>query len=391
MAPVEVHVAGVSKAFGRIRAVDEVTLAVRRGEFFTLLGPSGSGKTTLLRIIGGLERPSAGRVFIEGIDVTEVPPNRRPTSTVFQDLALFPHMTVGENVEYGLRLRAAPPAVRRERAERMLRLTHLEGFYHRNVNTLSGGQRQRVALARALVVEPKVLLLDEPLTGLDEKLREQMQEELTNLQRTLGTTFVAVTHNQEEALAMSTRVAVLRDGRLEQVGTPVDLYEQPRTEFVASFIGSANLIPGRAELHDGALVFAGSVRVPLAHASLTPGSVVVAVIRPERIRVGRRAADTGVSVPAEVLNRVYKGAMVEYDLRLRGGQVLRAQVPAKDLEEGLAAGVQTTIGWDPADIIVIMQENAATVESEGGEHGDGDGMSGHAGGGDRRQRKDGFW
>jgi len=360
MAEVEVRVEEVSKAFGRISAVDRVTLEVQRGEFFTLLGPSGSGKTTLLRIIGGLERPTAGRVFIEGSDVTEAPPNRRPTSTVFQDLALFPHMTVGENVEYGLRLRAAPPTVRRERAERMLRLTHLEGFYHRSIHTLSGGQRQRVALARALVVEPKVLLLDEPLTGLDEKLREQMQEELRNLQRTLGTTFVAVTHNQEEALSMSARVAVLRDGRLEQVGTPVDLYETPQTEFVASFIGSANLIRGRVERQNGALVFAGSVRIPLARAEVAPGSDVVAVIRPERIRVGRHAATMGVSAQAEVLNRVYKGSVVEYDLRLSEGHELRAQVPAKDLEGEIRPGVRTTIGWDPSDVILVPVEGAAS-------------------------------
>src|SRR5438445_903679 len=209
---VEVRVEQVTKVFGAITAVDGVTLEVQKGEFFTLLGPSGSGKTTLLRIIAGLERPSRGRAFIGGTDVTDLPPNRRPTSTVFQDLALFPHMTVGQNVEYGLRLRGVKPVERRARAQAVLRLTDLDGLYDRDSTTLSGGQRQRVALSRALVIEPTVLLLDEPLTGLDEKLREQMQEELRNLQRKLGTTFIAVTHHQDGALSMSHRIGVLRDG-----------------------------------------------------------------------------------------------------------------------------------------------------------------------------------
>jgi len=366
MADVEVRVDGVSKVFGPITAVDHVTLEINRGEFFTLLGPSGSGKTTLLRIIGGLERPTAGRVFIEGVDVTQVAPNRRPTSTVFQDLALFPHMTVGENVEYGLRLRGIPVVVRRERAGRILRLTHLDGFYHRNVNTLSGGQRQRVALAHALVVEPKVLLLDEPLTGLDEKLREEMQEELRNLQRTLGTTFVAVTHNQEEALSMSDRVAVLRDGMLEQLGTPADLYEKPSTEFVAGFIGSANVLRGWIEMRDGRPWFAGPLRVPLVRVELPQASEVVAVIRPERISVGKRARTMPVTLAVEVLNRVYKGAVVEYDLGLPDGGELRAQVLGRDVESDIRPGVSTIVGWDPADMIVVGP-SVRTLEAEGGE------------------------
>ncbi|HZA66832.1 MAG TPA: ATP-binding cassette domain-containing protein, partial [Geminicoccaceae bacterium] len=240
----EIRLEGIVKRFGPIEAVRGVSLGIRRGEFLTLLGPSGSGKSTLLHIMGGFEVPSEGRVYFLEQDVTGVPANRRPSSTVFQDLALFPHMTVGQNVEYGLRIRKVPPDERRRRAERMLEVVGLEGFHGRDANKLSGGQRQRVALARSLVVEPSVLLLDEPLTGLDELLRQQMQEELKRIHAELGTTFVAVTHNQEEALSMSTRVAVLHEGRLAQVGTPRELYEEPLNVFVADFVGSANLLRG---------------------------------------------------------------------------------------------------------------------------------------------------
>jgi putative spermidine/putrescine transport system ATP-binding protein len=232
-----VHVAGLRKRYGSVTAVDGVDLTVRSGEFFTLLGPSGSGKTTLLRLIAGFERPDAGQVMLGGTDVTNVPPYARNVNTVFQDYALFPHMTVWRNIEYGLRVRRVPRAERREKVDRALEMVRLPGLGSRKPAQLSGGQRQRVALARAIVNEPEVLLLDEPLGALDLKLRQEMQLELLRVQREVGVTFIYVTHDQEEALTMSDRIAVLNQGSIEQIGAPIEVYERPRTAFVAGFIG----------------------------------------------------------------------------------------------------------------------------------------------------------
>ena len=245
-APPAVRVDGVHKRFGDVAAVDGVDLAVGEGEFFTMLGPSGSGKTTLLRIVSGLEHPDRGTVELGGTDVTTRPPYARNVNTVFQDYALFPHMTVAQNVEYGLRVNRSPRAERRQRAERALDMVRLADLGGRKPHELSGGQRQRVALARAIVNEPGVLLLDEPLGALDLKLRQQMQFELKRIQREVGITFVYVTHDQEEALTMSDRVAVFNNGRIEQVGSPLEVYERPATEFVAGFVGVSNLVH-----HDG--------------------------------------------------------------------------------------------------------------------------------------------
>ena len=349
----EVSLVDVSKRFGEITAIQNIFLEIRQGEFLTLLGPSGSGKTTLLRLIGGFEHPTSGRVLIRGEDVTGVPPNRRNTSTVFQDLALFPHMSVGRNVGYGLMLRGVADQERYERAERLLRLVGLEGFYHRNVNHLSGGQRQRVALARSLVLEPAVLLLDEPLTGLDEKFREQMQVELKNLHARLGTTFVAVTHNQEEALSMSDRVAVLRDGRLEQIGPPGELYEAPRTEFVADFIGSANLL--RGELADTATMTFHTAGLTF-RARLTPDATAgpaVLMVRPEHIVIGPDATRLANRCEAEVTAVIYKGAVVEVYVALDSGQRLRAHQRTGGRQQIPPAGSRATIGWDVGDGIVL--------------------------------------
>ena len=241
-APPAVRVSGVHKSFGTVAAVAGVDLAVGEGEFFTMLGPSGSGKTTLLRIISGLERPDRGTVELGGRDVTAQPPYARNVNTVFQDYALFPHMTVAQNVEYGLRVKRTPGPERRQRAERALQMVRLTDHGQRKPDELSGGQRQRVALARAIVNEPEVLLLDEPLGALDFKLRQQMQFELKRIQREVGITFIYVTHDQEEALTMSDRVAVFNNGRIEQVGRPLDVYERPATEFVAGFVGVSNLV-----------------------------------------------------------------------------------------------------------------------------------------------------
>jgi putative spermidine/putrescine transport system ATP-binding protein len=233
----------VSRHFGTVRAVDRVTLDIREGEFFALLGPSGSGKTTCLRLIAGFEQPTAGTIEIFGEDTTHVPPYRRPVNTVFQDYALFPHLSVEDNVAYGLMVAGQGKAERRKKAGEALDLVALSGFGARKPSELSGGQRQRVALARALVMQPKVLLLDEPLGALDLKLREQMQGELKSLQRQLGITFVFVTHDQGEALSMSDRIAVFNDGRIQQTGTPSEVYDRPETPFVADFVGSSNVLP----------------------------------------------------------------------------------------------------------------------------------------------------
>jgi putative spermidine/putrescine transport system ATP-binding protein len=244
-----VKLVGLRKTFGSgsraVQAVDGVSLAVGDGEFFALLGPSGSGKTTLLRLIAGFETPTGGRVELGGVDVTRLPPFRRDVNTVFQDYALFPHLSVQDNIEYGMRVAGVPRQERRRRAKEALATVRLDGFGERSPAQLSGGQRQRVALARALVNRPKVLLLDEPLGALDLKLREQMQVELAAIQRQVGITFVVVTHDQEEALTLSDRLAVVNDGRVEQIGTPAEVYERPATRFVAGFVGTANLLtPG---------------------------------------------------------------------------------------------------------------------------------------------------
>src|SRR5207244_2276490 len=240
--PPALRLSGVRKSYGQVAAVAGVDLTVEEGEFFTLLGPSGSGKTTLLRLIAGFERPDGGRIELGGRDVTSLPPHLRATNTVFQDYALFPHMTVADNIGYGPRVKGMPREERRELVQRALQMVRLEGLDQRRPNQLSGGQRQRVALARAVVNEPQVLLLDEPLGALDLKLRQEMQLELKRIQKEVGITFVYVTHDQEEALTMSDRVAVMAQGLIEQVGPPAEVYERPATEFVAGFIGISNLL-----------------------------------------------------------------------------------------------------------------------------------------------------
>jgi len=241
---VAVRLDGVTKRFGDVVAVDAVELEVMQGEFFSMLGPSGSGKTTCLRMIAGFEAPTSGRIVLHGEDVTRLAPYERDVNTVFQDYALFPHMTVGENVEYGLRVKGVPRAERRDRVQEALRMVRLEGFDRRRTSQLSGGQRQRVALARALINQPAVLLLDEPLGALDLKLRQEMQIELKAIQQRVGLTFVYVTHDQEEALTMSDRLAVFSHGRVEQIGTPAEVYEQPVSPFVAGFVGTSNTLSG---------------------------------------------------------------------------------------------------------------------------------------------------
>ena len=289
-APVAVRLEGVTKRFGSVTAVDDLDLEIRDGEFFSMLGPSGSGKTTVLRMIAGFEEPTAGRVFLGGADVTSRPPFARDVNTVFQDYALFPHMDVLANVEYGLRVKKIPRAQRRERALAALETVRLGGYGDRRPTQLSGGQRQRVALARALVNRPKVLLLDEPLGALDLKLRREMQIELKQIQRDVGITFCFVTHDQEEALTMSDRIAVFSDGRIDQVATPTELYEAPATSFVAGFVGTSNLLTGadaRSVIgRDGAF-------------SIRPEKVGLAAVSEERARgVGQARSSSPATEPA---------------------------------------------------------------------------------------------
>jgi len=334
--PLALRLDGVRKSYGHVVAVDGIDLAVEEGEFFTLLGPSGSGKTTLLRLIAGFERPDAGRIELGGRDVTSVPPHLRETNTVFQDYALFPHMTVGDNIAYGLRVKGVPGAERRERVERALRMVRLAGLDQRRPNQLSGGQRQRVALARAVINEPEVLLLDEPLGALDLKLRQEMQLELKRIQKQVGITFVYVTHDQEEALTMSDRVAVMANGRVEQVGPPVEVYERPATEFVAGFIGISNLLT-----RDG----------------------VRFVVRPEKLRMllENDSAEAGMIVePGLVEQVIYVGQATRYNVRLDRGEQLVAV--RQNMEAAEAAqhyeGRRIRLAWAPEHTYVLDQRQA---------------------------------
>jgi putative spermidine/putrescine transport system ATP-binding protein len=323
---------GVSKRFGETVAVDAVDLTVGQGEFFSVLGPSGSGKTTCLRMIAGFEDPSEGRIFLQGRDVTGIPPYDRDVNTVFQDYALFPHMSVGDNVSYGLMVKKVSPDERRQRVADALRMVRLDGFETRKPNELSGGQRQRVALARALVNQPSVLLLDEPLGALDLKLRQQMQIELKSIQRRVGLTFMYVTHDQEEALTMSDRLAVMNAGHVEQVGTPADVYEKPATSFVAGFVGVSNVLSGDA-------------------ARAVSGDDGAFTIRPEKIRLvdAAESADPGqCTVTGNVRDVVYLGAHTRYAVELDvGGElvVLQQNLSTSSMEALQVKGRAVRLIW----------------------------------------------
>ncbi len=352
-----VSIENVTKRFGSVVAVDDANIEIREGEFFALLGPSGCGKTTLLRMIAGLEEPTEGRILIDGKDMAGIAPNRRPVNMVFQSYAVFPHMTVAENVAYGLKVTGEPKADIEKKVREGLDLVQLSQFADRKPDQLSGGQRQRVALARALVKHPRVLLLDEPLSALDAKLREAMQLELANLQSRIGITFVIVTHDQDEALSMADRIAVMRDGRVEQIDTPGGLYETPKTRFVADFIGKINLLEAQVTGADetGLAVQTPDLgRITIPHEGPASGTVQLAV-RPEKIAISRQPVHRDITLRGKVTDWAYYGDISHMYVETPRG--LRLSVifanATRAAVDAFGIGDEVHLGWSAADMIVL--------------------------------------
>jgi spermidine/putrescine transport system ATP-binding protein len=356
-----VDLKGVTKRFGDVPAVDAVSLEIRRGELFALLGPSGCGKTTLLRLIAGFEEPNAGIIRIQGSDVTRLPPHRRPVNMVFQHYALFPHLTVEENVAFGLRYQPGPRTSHRERIAKALSLVRLTGLERRRPDQLSGGQRQRVALARALVLEPAVLLLDEPLAALDPNLRQEVQVELKQLQRQLGISFVFVTHDRAEALALSDRIAVMNQGKVEQIGTPAAVFEAPETEFVARFLGATNVFTAEVRREeDGLLLLQLPDGTELSAPAVGPPRLrrepVRFIVRPEKLNLRAVPAASEISLAVTVEDRVYHGASTEWIVRDgRGERFTVYALSSGPAGESLPffPGSPAFLGWDPRHSVVL--------------------------------------
>ena len=344
-----VEALGLSKAFGAAIVLDAIDARFGAGAFTSLLGPSGSGKTTLLRLIGGFLRPDAGRVLMDGEDVTDVPLWRRNIGMVFQSYALFPHLTVTDNVAYGLRRRGMRGATVRSEVSRVLELVHLTGFEDRRPNQLSGGQQQRVALARAIVTKPRVLLLDEPLSALDRKLRQGMQIELRRIQRESGLTTIFVTHDQEEALTLSDRIAILDGGRIAQEGTPAEVYERPSSLFAASFLGDVNVLRGRVV--NAAIVVAGT---PIRTAAPLPpdGDPVTLAVRPEKMVLGPAGVSATNAIAVHVRDVIYAGSSRTFLLDAADGLKLTALTRSRD-EFQPAVGERATVSWSPDDAVVL--------------------------------------
>lgn len=327
----------VSRHFGKVIAVDHADLEIQDGEFFSMLGPSGSGKTTCLRMIAGFDKPTSGKIYLYGQDVSSLPPFERDVNTVFQDYALFPHMTIEDNIAYGLMIKGIPKTERAKQVDEMLDLVRLPGFGYRKPSQLSGGQRQRVALARALINHPKVLLLDEPLGALDLKLRQQMQVELKAIQQSVGITFIFVTHDQEEALTMSDRIAVFSEGKIEQVGSPSEIYEKPASPFVAGFVGTSNLLSGET-------------------AKRLTGSEKMFSIRPEKIRltsVSNQSAPGIVSIDGVVRDVVYLGLFTRYLVEIEGGVdivVIEQNLKTTSMDVLSIKGKKVWLSWNKEHI-----------------------------------------
>jgi putative spermidine/putrescine transport system ATP-binding protein len=350
-----IDIIAVTKSFdGSTRAVDAVDMSIREGEFFSLLGPSGCGKTTTLRMIAGFETPTEGVIAVGGADVTHVPAHKRDMGMVFQSYALFPHRSVGENVAFGLRMRGMDRSTIARKVADALAQVELVGYQDRRPGELSGGQQQRVALARAIVIEPRVLLCDEPLGALDKKLRQAMQFELKQLQRRLGLTMVFVTHDQEEALAMSDRIAVMHAGKVEQIGAPSDIYDRPSTRFVADFIGDTNLFRGEVTGCGGNCVLQvdRTLSIELAVDVKQTGPLSIA-LRPEKISLATPTAPIGDGLRGIVESANFQGGSVLYRVETAGGRRLLAQQPNNGSHELFQAGAAVALRWKPSDIVIL--------------------------------------
>jgi len=375
MPEVDIRLERVTKTFGETLAVDDLSLDIEEGEFFSMLGPSGCGKTTTLRMIGGFDDPTRGTIYLGGRDVTDLPPYRRDVNTVFQSYALFPHFNVFENVAFGLRRRKVDKSDIERRVRESLELVDLVGFDRRKPGQMSGGQQQRVALARALVNRPKVLLLDEPLGALDLKLRKQMQLELKRIQEEVGITFIYVTHDQEEAMTMSNRLAVMRHGKAEQIGEPEDVYEYPATEFVAGFLGASNLLEGETkEERDGrttVLLSTGSaVAVPSGRVPVDGGSRVKVGVRPEKISIRREDADlpSGVnSVRGLLRMSTYIGVSHQYKVDGPGGSEITVYVQNIGHKESPHPGERVVLSWEPEHTFAVTPQDELVLEPDEGE------------------------
>jgi len=346
---------GVSKRFGTLTAIDRLSLDIGHGEFFALLGPSGCGKTTLLRMLAGFEAPSEGRILLSGEDVSTLPPHRRPVNMMFQSYALFPHLDVAKNVGFGLRQEKIGRREIAERVEAMLALVRLQGYGRRRVDQLSGGQKQRVALARALIKRPSVLLLDEPLAALDKKLRAETQFELMELQRKLGTSFVIVTHDQDEAMTVADRIAVMDHGRVAQVGKPAEVYERPASRWVADFIGEVTLLEGRFSAPGVMQTMIGQLRV--SDPSVALGATVWLGLRPEKIDIGSERPADDINAVAGTLHEVgYRGDMSIFKVRLGDRSLMKVTVAnTAHGRRGFAAGDVVWLSW-PADAGVVLTQ-----------------------------------
>ncbi len=365
----------VTKMFGDYAAVDDAHFSIGEGEFFSMLGPSGCGKTTTLRMIAGFETPTSGAIRLEGDDVSRVPPHKRNVNTVFQQYALFPHMSVWDNVAYGPRAKKVPKAEIASRVDELLGVVRLGDFAKRSPAQLSGGQQQRVALARALVNLPRALLLDEPLGALDLKLRQTMQLELKRIQREVGITFIFVTHDQEEALTMSDRIAVMNSGKVEQIGSPEEIYDHPASVFVAGFIGSANLWSGTLDSRDAAsaVVSVAGTRLTTRceHDELRSGSATTLMVRPERISLSTTDLGDGrPSLPGTVRDLVFQGPVVRYAVALADGAELVAHLPSGGTERLPIPGDAVWSTWDPATSVVLPPADAADRAAVSGEASD---------------------
>lgn len=357
-----IKVEGVSKHFGDVVAVDNVDLGIRKGELFSILGGSGSGKTTLLRMLAGLEAPTSGRILIDGEDMTGIPPHARPLNMMFQSYALFPHMSVEKNIGYGLKRDGVPPEEIQDRVVKMLDLVQLSGYGKRKPDQLSGGQRQRVALARAIVKRPKVLLLDEPLGSLDKKLREQTQFELVDIQEETGITFVVVTHDQEEAMTLSTRIAVMNEGKFVQIGTPTQVYEYPETRFTADFIGSINIFDGTvADISKNEMQFdvpsLGTSLTAAVRSDINTGDKAFLAVRPEKIWIDREApTESGKTVcKGTVLDQGYFGNLSIYRVELETKQIVKVSAQNRERRSELAIDWDETVyvHWDNTSNVVL--------------------------------------